>query len=71
MKKLLIKLIDIYQKTPLHTHTLCKYHPTCSEYSKIAILRFGIIKGLYLSIKRILRCNIFTKPNQIDLVPEK
>ena len=71
MKKVLIKMIELYQKTPLHTHTLCKYHPTCSEYSKIAIERFGSIKGSYLTVKRILRCNIFTKPNQIDLVPEK
>ena len=57
MKKILISLINLYQKLPISTHSYCKYTPTCSEYAKIAINRFGVIKGIYLSIKRILRCN--------------
>ena len=71
MKKSIIKLIDLYQVTPINTHHLCKFHPTCSEYSKIAIERFGLIKGSKLTLKRLLKCNMFTKPNSIDLVPEK
>lgn len=67
---LLIKLIKLYQSTPLHMHSNCRFVPTCSEYSKIAIERFGITKGLYLTIKRILRCNPWGKSG-IDLVPEK
>lgn len=38
----------------------CKFIPTCSEYSLIAIKKYGVIKGVYLSAKRILRCNPFT-----------
>jgi len=69
MKHYLIKIINCYQKIPFNTHVLCKFHPTCSEYTKIAIDRFGIIKGSSLAIKRIAKCNALTKSNQIDLVP--
>ena len=37
----------------------CRFHPTCSEYAIVAIEKFGIIKGLKLSIKRILKCHPF------------
>lgn len=57
MKKILIKLIDLYQVSPLKTHSLCRYTPTCSQYMKEAIIEYGAIKGTYLGIKRILRCN--------------
>ena len=70
MKKILINIINIYQKLPISSHSYCKFTPTCSEYSKIAIQRFGVIKGLYLSIKRILRCNPFNKKYGYDPVPK-
>lgn len=35
----------------------CKFYPTCSEYSYDAIERFGPVRGLFLSIKRIVRCS--------------
>lgn len=57
MKKILIKLIDLYQISPLKTHSLCRYTPTCSQYMKEAIIEYGAAKGTYLGIKRILRCN--------------
>lgn len=68
MKKLLLKLIDIYQRTPLRSHSKCKYYPTCSNYAKEAINKYGSVKGTYLSIKRIIKCNPFSKGG-IDLVP--
>ncbi|MCX7954246.1 MAG: membrane protein insertion efficiency factor YidD [Bacteroidales bacterium] len=35
----------------------CRFTPTCSQYSIEAIKKYGVMKGLYLSIKRIIRCN--------------
>ena len=56
MKKVLIALINVYQKLPLPTHKYCRYTPTCSEYMKIALEKYGFFKGTKLGIKRILRC---------------
>ena len=39
----------------------CKYHPSCSEYTKQAIEKYGVMKGIFIGIKRILRCNPFSK----------
>lgn len=61
MKKLSILLIKLYQITPLHSHTMCRFIPTCSEYTKIKIENYGFFKGVYLGIKRILRCHPFGK----------
>ena len=57
MKRLLLKIIDIYQKTPGHFHSSCRYIPTCSEYAKQAIILRGSFIGSLLTIKRIIRCN--------------
>ena len=47
----------------------CKYYPTCSVYTIQAIKRFGLIRGGYLSMKRILSCNPFSSGG-LDPVPE-
>lgn len=70
MKKILIKLIEIYQKIPGNFHQNCKYIPTCSNYSKEAINKYGALKGSILTIKRLLKCNPLSKGG-IDLVPER
>jgi putative membrane protein insertion efficiency factor len=57
MKILLIKMIRLYQKIPGNFHNSCRYTPTCSNYAIDAIEKHGFIKGSYLAIKRILRCN--------------
>lgn len=65
MKKLLIFLICWYQKNIsswLESKNIkCKYYPTCSEYTKQAINKYGVIKGLWLGIIRIIKCNPFSK----------
>ena len=69
--KLLVKLIKLYQNTPLSSHSHCKFTPTCSEYGITAINEYGNIKGTYLTIKRIFRCNPFNKNYGYDPVPIK
>ncbi len=69
LSKLSIKLISIYQKIPGPWHNSCRFTPTCSEYAKEAIKEHGFLKGWYLSIKRILRCNPFGKTGY-DPVPK-
>ena len=59
MKRLLISIINIYQKIPFASHRHCRFIPTCSNYAKEAIITYGSIKGSYLAIRRILRCHPF------------
>ena len=69
MKKLVLFLIKFYQKfvSPLFPPS-CRYTPTCSQYTFEAVQKYGVIKGLFLGIKRILRCNPFF-PGGDDPVP--
>jgi len=58
MKYLFLLLIRFYQVaiSPLLGPS-CRYTPTCSEYAKEAIIKYGAVKGLWLAIKRLLRCH--------------
>ena len=70
MKEFSIFLIKQYQKLPVKSHGSCKYIPTCSNYAIDALNNYGFFKGWSLSIKRILRCNPFSKGG-FDPVPIK
>jgi uncharacterized protein len=69
-------LITAYQRTlsPDHgplRHVLggaCRYQPTCSQYTKEAILKHGVLKGVWLGARRVARCHPFSKGG-VDLVP--
>ena len=63
MKKILIALIRFYRKylSGLKTRNRCKYIPTCSQYAIEALEKYGTLKGSFLAVKRILRCNPFSK----------
>ena len=61
MKKLLINLIELYQKIPFRFHYNCRFIPTCSEYTKEAISTYGAFKGSIMGFKRILKCHPFGK----------
>ena len=58
MRFLVLKIIRIYQKylSPLLGPS-CRFHPTCSEYTFQAVETYGVFKGGFLAIKRILKCN--------------
>ncbi|MEJ5284075.1 MAG: membrane protein insertion efficiency factor YidD [Brevinematia bacterium] len=60
--------IDLYKKfiSPL-LPSACIYKPSCSEYSREAILKFGVIKGVLLGFLRVLRCNPLFKGGEDDL----
>ena len=57
MKKICIYLIRAYQITTFHSHSMCRFTPSCSEYMAQAISEYGVFKGIKLGIKRILKCH--------------
>ncbi|KKP69565.1 membrane protein insertion efficiency factor YidD [candidate division CPR3 bacterium GWF2_35_18] len=75
MKKIIIKLIKLYQEylsldqgflrnLVLGKNSqivICRYQPTCSDYTYQAVEKYGVIKGLFLGSKRVLRCHPLAK----------
>lgn len=69
--KIVIRLIKIYQKTLSPdtgvlnkiglTKNVCVFSPTCSEYTIQAVENYGVIRGLYKGVRRILRCHPWQK----------
>ncbi|MDD5145431.1 MAG: membrane protein insertion efficiency factor YidD [Candidatus Pacebacteria bacterium] len=57
MKKSILKLIKLYQNyiSP-NLGKNCRFYPSCSEYAYLAIEKKGILKGFFLSIKRVIKC---------------
>ena len=58
IKSLLLQIIKAYQYliSPLLAPT-CRFTPSCSQYASEAIVKYGALRGSWLSIKRVLRCN--------------
>ncbi|AUO19335.1 membrane protein insertion efficiency factor YidD [Monoglobus pectinilyticus] len=63
MKKLFIKCIKGYQKyiSPIKGRPTCRFYPTCSQYAIMAVEKYGLIKGLFMAVWRVLRCNPMNK----------
>lgn len=65
MKKVFLKILKWYKNaiSPFIEQRgyCCKFYPSCSEYTRQAIEKYGCLKGSFLGIKRILKCNPFSK----------
>ena len=70
MKRIFIALIRFYQRhiSPNYPPR-CRFRPTCSVYAYQAIQKYGALKGGWLALRRLLRCNPFYKGNFYDPVP--
>jgi len=79
MKSVILGIIRYYQSTlspdhgpfkELYPNGFCKYYPSCSEYGYQSFDRYGVIRGFFMTIWRILRCNPWSKGG-LDPVPER
>ena len=66
MKKVVLKILVFYKKY-ISRGNNCRFVPSCSEYTYEAVNKYGVLRGLFLGFKRILRCNRFSKGG-IDLI---
>jgi putative membrane protein insertion efficiency factor len=71
MKSLLMFFFRIYRLavSPFLGHT-CRFYPTCSAYAEDALRTHGVLKGLHLTLRRIMRCHPWHHGG-VDPVPEK
>ena len=67
MRRFLVLLLELYKRwlSPLLPRA-CRFTPTCSEYARLALLRHGLLKGSWLSLGRLLRCQPLF-PGGVDL----
>lgn len=70
MKRIILKTIRWYQKylsldtgflSFLYSERICRFHPTCSEYTYQTIDKYGIFCGGWMGLKRIIRCHPWSK----------
>jgi len=65
--RLLVWSIRCYQRFSVYTPGVCRFQPTCSEYTAVAITRYGAVRGAWLGLRRLLRCHPF-QPGGYDPV---
>jgi len=68
IKLIMIKIITVYQyvMSPI-LGSNCRFYPSCSTYAKEAINHYGVITGIWMSIKRLAKCHPFHQGG-IDIV---
>ncbi len=72
LKKIALTLINLYRffLSPF-LGGQCRFYPSCSLYAEIAIERFGVFLGAWLTLKRLLKCHPWYKGEGYDPVPEE
>lgn len=70
MRSAFVALIRLYQLliSPL-LPPACRFYPTCSQYAVVAIRDYGILRGGWLAVTRLARCNPW-HPGGVDFVPK-
>lgn len=70
MKALFLALIRFYRRaiSPLRP-PCCRFIPTCSEYAREAVEKYGAVKGGWLALRRIARCHPFHRQKSIEYDP--
>ncbi len=71
-QRVVLAPIQFYRRflSPLKPHPTCRFSPTCSRYAVDAIRTHGVARGLYLAVKRVLKCHPF-HPGGHDPVPSR
>jgi putative membrane protein insertion efficiency factor len=69
LRTLLIALIRAYQRfiSP-YLPPSCRFYPSCSQYALEAVGKYGVVRGVWLALRRLLRCHPF-HPGGFDPVP--
>jgi len=57
--KIIVVVIRFYQKISFFSPRVCRFYPTCSEYTVQSLQKYGIVKGTFLAMKRLLKCHPF------------
>ena len=70
MKQVLLSLIRFYQKniSPLRP-PCCRFIPTCSQYALEAVDKYGALKGVWLALRRVLKCHPFHRQKSVQYDP--
>lgn len=61
LRKLVVYIIKIYQRwiSPLKIVPSCRFYPTCSQYAVDAVSKYGVLKGGFMALRRLLKCHPF------------
>jgi len=59
LTRILVATIRLYQRCSMGTPPVCRFQPTCSQYAILALEKHGVLRGLWLGLRRLLRCHPF------------